>query len=550
MTTKRFILILVAALSLQAAEPEKYWFFFTDKNTENATASLRKAQTLLSERSLQRRAKINPTATVDELDVPVSSEYVKMLTHIGIHPIRTSKWLNAVSAAATPDQRALASALECIQHVQPVATLKRDLPNETLLKSNNATSTAALDYGASLTQNELINVPNVHALELDGSGVLIGVFDSGFFLDHEALRHLDIQATYDFVQNDNIVSNQDGDPSTQHNHGTSVLSACGGYAPGTLIGPAYNASYVLAKTEDLRSETQIEEDNWIAAAEWADSIGVDIITTSVGYLDWYETSDIDGKTAPITIAADIAVNKGIVVISSAGNEGNGSWQYVTPPADGLKVLAVGAVDSDGTLSYFSSLGPTADGRIKPDVMAQGTMVTLARPVGYSNSSQGTSYAAPQVAGVAALVLQAHPGLIPTQVNTALKMTADNASTPNNEFGWGLIDALAAVNFYGSVIDIPDETQFVTVYPNPYFPNRQAPISFKLDLTDNLDIRLDIYNILGQHVYQEKLKLGPGTGLPITWNGEMKSGYLAPSGIYIFQVRLGDKVSSGKFTVLN
>jgi len=261
-----------------------------------------------------------------------------------------------------------------------------------------------------------------------------------------------IVATYDFV--DNKVSVVPNAPSSSFGaHGVMTLSTIGGYKPGKLIGPAFKSSYVLARTENDSSETPIEEDYWAKAIEWADSIGIDVASTSLGYLTYdppypsWTWEDMDGNTTLITRAADRAVSLGIVVVNSAGNSGyHPSRNTLVAPADGDSVIAVGAVDSFGVRVSFSSVGPTVDGRIKPDVMAMGYKVKAASPTitnGYVLVS-GTSLSCPLTAGVAALLLSANPSLTPIQVRDALRQTASNASSPNNLMGWGIINALDAI----------------------------------------------------------------------------------------------------------
>ncbi|MCG8339018.1 MAG: S8 family serine peptidase, partial [Proteobacteria bacterium] len=312
-------------------------------------------------------------------------------------------------------------------------------------------STLALDYGGSYTQNNQISVPAVHNLGYNGTGVVIAIFDSGFNrLTHEAFNSINIADTWDFVNGDADVG--DGSDMGTGSHGTNTLSTVGGYAPGDLIGPAYGATYYLAKTENNESELHVEEDNWCAAAEWADTNGAQIITSSLGYTDFdtgtdYTWQDMDGDTTVVTQCADLAATKGIVVINSAGNNGyHSSNNTLGAPSDGHFVIAAGAVTSSGSRSSFSSVGLSADGRIKPDVMAMGSSVRVASAnsdTGYS-SVNGTSFSCPLTAGVAALVIESNPSLTATQVRDILRNTADNASSPNREYGYGILNALAAV----------------------------------------------------------------------------------------------------------
>ena len=232
--------------------------------------------------------------------------------------------------------------------------------------------TFSIDYGQSFTQNNMINVPLMHDLGLSGQGVIIAMLDAGFNnLQHEALDHLDIAAIWDFVNGDENVSDEAGQEGNG-DHGTFTLSGIGGFHEGQLVGPAYNATYLLAKTENTLSERHVEEDNWVAAAEWADSLGADIISSSLGYRDFdagegdYTSADMDGQTAIATIGAEIAASRGILVVNSAGNEGTATpgENTISAPADGFNVLTVGAVRSTGNRAGFSSMGPTADGRFK------------------------------------------------------------------------------------------------------------------------------------------------------------------------------------------
>ena len=228
------------------------------------------------------------------------------------------------------------------------------------------------------------------------------------------------------------------------------MSLIGGYAEGRLIGAAFGATFVLAKTEDNRSETPIEEDYWVAGLEWLESMGVDVVSSSLGYNGWYEYSDMDGKTAVTTRAADIIAAKGVVVVNSMGNEADDDWYYMNAPADGNNVISVGGVNSLAEINGFSSRGPTFDGRIKPDVMAMGSSVFFARPYDVSSyqTGRGTSFSTPVVAGIAALVLQAHPCLTPFQVRDALRETASRSQSPDNDYGWGVVNAYDAVFYHG------------------------------------------------------------------------------------------------------
>ncbi len=322
-----------------------------------------------------------------------------------------------------------------------------------------------------------LNVPAVHDSGFTGQGVTICVMDAGFNrLSHDAFLSMNIIAAWDFVNNDPNVGDE-GDLGTG-THGTMTLSTIGGFAPGHLIGPAFNSSYIVAKTENTDSETPIEEDNWIAAMEWADSIGVDVTSTSLSYLDYdppypsYTWEDMDGNTTIITNGADYAASIGIVVVNSAGNEGyNSSHNTLGAPADGDSVITAGAVTSSGSRSSFSSVGPTVDGRFKPDIMALGSGDVVASPYNDHNytTASGTSFSCPLSAGVAALILCSNPNLTPMQVRDAMRNTASQSSNPDNLYGWGILNALDAINYFPPApatfqisVDISDGWNMVSV----------------------------------------------------------------------------------------
>lgn len=441
------------------------WVYFKDKGL-NKDAYFNNPLSVVSEKSLKRRAKVLPeNGLITFEDLPLNSNYINEVKNSGLKFRHSSKWLNAVSGYVKKDLIGNLASLPFIKKIDMVFSLKK--PEETIadntqtLPDQKLNKQFSYNYGPSLTQVQQINVPEVHDLGYTGQGVTICVMDAGFNrLSHQAFSNMNIIAAWDFVNGDPNVGDE-GDMG-EGSHGTQTLSTIGGFFEGELIGPAFNASYILAKTENTDSETPIEEDNWIAALEWADSIGVDVTSTSLGYLDYdppytsYTWQDMDGNTAVITIGADLAVARGIVVVNSAGNSGNNaSHNTLGAPADGDSVIAVGSVTGSGNRSSFSSVGPTVDGRIKPDVMAMGSSVYVASPfsnTAYTNSS-GTSFSCPLAGGVAALILCANPNLTPMQVRDAMRLTASNHTTPNNQFGWGILDAFQAINYFPLPVEL-------------------------------------------------------------------------------------------------
>lgn len=465
------IFFIFLSLEINAKEKVKYWIFFKDKG-ENYFQKIdfgkdsyyySIAKNSVSSRAIERRIKRFGELKFDYSDLPINQNYIFKLKQLGIEVENSSRWFNGVTAYLEEDILERLKNLDFIKSIQRVNILvNRDKANTLTVAPNDpllSKITTKYNYGLSLTQNQMINVPKVHDLGIEGSGVLVGLMDTGFdWRRHNALKNLKVLREYDFIFRDSITANESNDISGQDGHGTLCFSILAGYAPDTLIGPSFKSEFILAKTEDVRSETKIEEDNWVSAVEWMESLGVDVVSSSLGYNEFdngvgnYTYKDMNGETAIITRAADIAVTKGMVVVVSAGNEGSTSWRYITAPADGKNVISVGAVLSNGQKASFSSIGPTYDGRIKPDVSALGVSVYHAvsgTKSSYSYSS-GTSVACPLVAGVASLILSARPDLTPFQVRDALRNTASQNTNPNNEIGWGVIDAYKALTYNGLV----------------------------------------------------------------------------------------------------
>lgn len=402
------------------------------------------------------------------------------------------------------------------------------------------TKPAELDYGLGFPQVNLINVPPLHALGNHGEGVLIGVFDDGVrMLSHQAFDTLRprIVATRDFVDHKtSVIPNNPG--SGFGYHGVNTLSAIGGYAPGQVIGPAYGASFILARTENDSSEKPIEEDNWVAAIEWADSLGVQVTSTSLVYLD-FDTpyvsltwQDMNGRTAIISRAATMAAEKGIIVVTAAGNEHRlVNHNTLSAPADADSILTVGAVEPSGIITSFSSQGPTIDGRIKPDVVAQGDGVRVASstdPTGYIYDG-GTSFSTPLAAGTAALLVKAFPNATPMQIINALKNTASRSGQPDNVYGWGIIDALSAFEALLPNPGDPTAYSLLQNFPNPF--NLSTFIQF--NLPEDSRVSLKVYDLLGRLVATLVDEDRPARHYIASWTGTTDAGTRVASGVYFF-----------------
>jgi serine protease AprX len=451
--TERFADVLSA---LDPQSQVKVWVFFTDKGFTDQMSyqsALNQTVKTLTSRAAWRRTKTMKPNLVDFRDIPVNQPYVDQIIKFNATERQRSRWLNAASFEIPVGELKKISALNFVRSIKPVLGGKRkpiDLGNvqpEPLQGKGMFT----LNYGSSYSQLQQINIPAVHSLGYYGQGVIVCMMDTGFRKDHQAFQLAysegRVLSEWDFINQDGNTQNETGDPSSQHNHGTMTWSTLGGASDGNLYGPAYGAYFILAKTEDTGSETPIEEDNWVAGMEWADSIGADVISSSLVYIDWYTYPDLDGNTAVITIAADIAAQLGIVVCNAMGNEGSGSGSLAAP-ADADSIIACGAVDGSGNIAYFSSRGPTYDGRIKPEVCARGVSTRCANPsstTGYT-TADGTSLSTPLIGGAAAVILSAHPNWTPMQVREAMMASGNNSSSPNNTYGWGIPDILAAIQY--------------------------------------------------------------------------------------------------------
>lgn len=447
------------------------WVFFKDKGAhqgEQLEARVDEAAGEFTPAAVRRRLAARPSRPFDEKDLPLFRPYVRALEEEGVEFRAFSRWLNAVSVKADKMQLEGLKALPFVKSVRRVSgSAEGPMPDT---RPASATFAPQGFYGESYRQLEQIQALDLQSDGYTGDGVIVAIFDTGFWRAHEALSGVNVIAEWDFINDDGVTENETGDLYYQHNHGTMCLSLLAGYTPNVLIGCAYGAEYILAKTEDMSQEAPIEEDWWIEAAEWADSLGAQIISSSLCYNDWYTYEDMDGETAPITICADQAAANGIVVVNAAGNSGASAWKYILAPADGDSVITVGAVDSLGYRAYFSSMGPTYDGRIKPTIMAQGQAAFIADPTlatGYRRGD-GTSFACPLTAGALALVLEKNPTWTAREVLEAVKATGTRAGNPDTLYGWGILQALNASDFQSfSGISADDQASpRLRVYPNP------------------------------------------------------------------------------------
>lgn len=536
----------VSSGTLDAQYPafDQFWVFFTDKGPEN---DIEAASHQLPARTAARRWRSQGRA-IDISDLPVFQPYIDEITQSGAKLRVASRWLNGISVETSQSVTQQIRRLPFVRSVEPVIAYRRreSRPQDRkrdASRPNYAPGEQNSVYGMSSTQIQQIHVNALHEKGYHGEGVVIALLDTGFDLSHKALQHVHVLAEYDFVNDDNQTSDAPPeDDIGQDDHGTEVLSIVAGNSPGNLVGVAYAAEYLLAKTErvsleGVMFEKIIEEDWWVAGIEWAELNGADVVSSSLGYSDWYSYSDMNGLIAKTTIAADIAVEKGVVVVVSAGNEGKSrGWPYISAPADGFNVIAVGAVDSAGEVADFSSIGPTYDGRIKPDVMAMGDDVYVVTPstTDQYRRADGTSLATPLVAGTAALLLQAAPDLHgPKDLAKLLRFTATRALSPGNQYGWGMINAEAAFR-YGTIPYLMEEVEKwepvpviadpdrVTVGPNPI----RGSSGSKLNIHSPKPVAsIRIYDLSGLLIYENS------TG-HLVWDLRNQHGQEVASGIYI------------------
>jgi subtilisin family serine protease len=517
---------------------------------------------LVTTRSLRRRSAALPgSPAVDASDLPLDPAALDAVRSRVGRVRERSRWLNSVSVEATRAQLEAVRALPGVRGLELVATTRRRPPDACEprrvppeeRRPRPAQSVpaprplpAGPGYGQSAQQLHLIHADALHDRGLYGLGVLVAHFDTGYRRpSHEVFRTLRIAAMHDFVDGDANPFDADN-PGDALDHGQYTLSVLGGFKPGKLVGVAPGATFLLARTESSAVESAAEEDYWIAALEWADSLGADIVSSSLKFLAYddgsgYTWENMDGLTARVTIATDRAERLGILVVNGAGNEGFDPYHNsLVAPADGRYVLAAGAVTMAGRRCDFSSNGPTTDypPRIKPDLMAPGENVVAADVLHDSSYTRvsGTSLSTPLIAGVAALLLSVHDAT-PGQMRDALRRTASNAASPDNFMGWGIVDALAAYQYLVGLFPTDSGLPVVATpalrFANP-FP-AASPIAFALPAAAAVTLR--VYDCMGRQV-RVLLRDTPAAAgeRRIFWDGTDDGGGAVPSGVYFVELQ--------------
>lgn len=495
----KLTLLLLALIPVLGWSQEDAWVYFTDK--ENIEIALSNPISILTQTAIDR--KFDDNIAIDERDVPVNEAYISQLKlENGIIVLAKSKWFNAAHVRGDFDD---IQALENLVFVESI-----DYANHNLNSSNRVSnfhdkwetfdSQAEFDYGNSANQAIMLNVPLLHLDNYTGEGVIIAVLDAGFpgvnTIDgFQRLRdNNDILGGYDFVdRNANVYEN------TSSNHGTKVLSNMGGYIEGEFVGTSPDASFYLFRTEDATSENPVEESYWVEAAERADSLGVDIINSSLGYTVYnnssysYTPEDMNGVTAYISKGANIAAEKGILVVNSAGNSGANEWNIVGAPADAGLVFSIGAVDAVGDYAWFSSVGDGNQPNLKPDVVARGVSSAVIDNLNEVVFNNGTSFSAPILAGGIASLWQALPELDAEQIKTIVRQSASQYETPDFNLGYGIPDLYAALQSTLSLNNFQNEIK-ISAYPNPALSQLTITVSPQL-----IGEHLKIINILGKEI---------------------------------------------------
>lgn len=499
-----FLLILVVA-NFGYAQIEDAWVYFNDK--PSAATFLASPLTMLTQRSLDRRTAQN--ILLDITDVPVEQAYVTQITAAtGITVMAKSKWLNALHIRGTQTDIQALTGLSFVNSIK-FANHSLNPGGRVAVNTNKINSTnkkfeieVTYNYGGSQNQIEMLNGHLLHQQNYTGQGKIIAVLDSGFTGVNTAAPFQNLITNNQILDGYNF-PDRNTNYFSRHNHGTNVLSTMGAFADGQLVGTAPSAQYYLFITEDVNSENPVEESYWVEAAELADYYGVDVINSSLGYFDYdninysHQYDDMVGNKTFASRGANMAFNKGIVVVISAGNSGATAEPHIATPADAFGALTIGAVNSTEAYASFSSIGPSYDGRVKPDVCAKGALTTVSSTTGAIYTSNGTSFSSPVLAGMVATFWSAVPTLTAQQVVDFVRQSADNYSAPTNQKGYGIPDFQLALTNALNLEAITSNQSFL-VYPNP----AENQITFQLE--NNQKGVIYLYDVLGQNILTKEV----------------------------------------------
>jgi subtilisin family serine protease len=527
---------------------DRYAVFFKFKPQKEY--SLASPSKFLTEKAIQRR--VREKFAVDSLDLPVTAAYLQGISAYSQELLYVSKWLNAAVVVTDAAGKKNMEALPFVQKVEWVAkgfiakTGNRTVPeisqkptkNQKWAIEESYREAAAYDF-----QNDLLGIPAMHQAGFTGKGITVAVFDSGFPGLEKAIPFAHVFTNKRIVGQLNVVRPWIKEVFRDHEHGTQVASLILANQAGTLVAGAHQAQVIFAITEDVATEYPIEELNWVRAAEYADSLGVDIINSSLGYLDFdepsltYTTAQLDGKTTYVTRGATLAAKRGILVVNSVGNYGSAGSSSLVAPADAQGILAVGSVNASSVVSTFSSRGPTADGRIKPELVAFGQSPVLIRGSGQVSASAGTSFSAPQLTALAAGLWEAKPEWTKDELLTNLIKSGTQYATPDQNLGYGIPNFRSA--YYGALLGLKEEIESgSSIYPNPL-----STESLHIRFGKELRLTLQILDGSGRRVVEQ---VGERNAIQQPFVFNLSD---LPSGIYFLQLLDGKEIAYKKLIKL-
>lgn len=506
-TLLSFLICVTAAYSQSEG---RYRVSFTDK--ENSPYSISHPHAFLSERAIARRN--NQNIPIQENDIPVNQWYIDSVLQYDARLCNVSKWFNSIiieldTCIHIPHILALPFVVECVKvgdktgPAPEASNLTDTIPITDFSLEHLTIENSANVYGASYTQIAISNGMGLHLDGFTGADKIIAILDAGF------LQTDSIQAFAHAWNNNQILAYKDFSGSgldifRESHHGTAVFSLIGGYAPGYLIGAAPRAQYLLLRTEEAKTEFPVEEENWIAAAEFADSLGADIINTSLGYSTFdreefnYTYENMDGKTTRISQGARIAASKGMLLVTSAGNSGNKEWKYITAPADADSIITVGAIHPDSTITRFSSIGPSFDMRVKPEVVTLGFAPSIVTRSGLiEKAGMGTSFSSPLIAGLAACLWQEFPNATAQQIRKAIIESTHRYYSSSAEYGFGIPDFEKARRLL-RLQNVREIVLYARVFPNPFSHSLTIEVVYpKYDT-----VQIELYSLQGRKIFEQ------------------------------------------------